>query len=220
MAYQSNLLGNLWTSYRQRRATPIAASEAQKSIAAGERAMRQRNIDRQFGMQERAYSDAASAAKMSGITDIAGMGLAYSLGSQRNKLLGGLLGAANPTSIPPGGMANLGGNTVPFLEKAKGFLGIGGEAGIGGTEEFIPGVTEGGFGALGTAGLAAGGGLLGSKTLQKLGVNKDISESLSYTAAGALAGSVIPGVGTLAGAAAGLGVSLLDDIGDFFGGLF
>jgi len=228
MAYQSNLLGNLWTGYRQRRATggrtltsaemrglldPIASSEARKSIAAGDRAQRQANIDRRFGLMERAYDDRQSAAKVSGMTDIAGMGLAYKLGSQRNQIMSGLLGGANE-----GVKATAAANFVP---------GVAGQAysaagtPVLATEAFGGAAVEaGGGGLLGAAGTAApyaAGGWVGSQALQGMGVGKDVAESVSYTAAGALAGSVIPGLGTAAGAAVGFGISLLDDV---FGGLF
>ena len=233
MPYQSNLLGDFWTSYRQRKATggrpftpgemrglldPLAAAEAQKAIAAGERQRQQQNFNRQMSLREQAYSDAARAAKVSGITDIASLGLSYDIGSKMTGGAGlkGLLGAANPGATPGGG-AN-------FLSTLGGGLGTStytpaSLAAGAGAEGFVPGVT-GAMPGLGAIGLAAGGGLLGKGLLQGLGINKDISESLSYTAAGAALGSVFPGVGTAIGAGVGLGISLLDDIGDFLGGLF
>ena len=220
--YQSGLLSNLWTGYRQRRATggrplvasemrglmdPIMAAESRKAIAAGDRSQRQANIDRRFGFMERAYDDQASAAKVSGLTDIAGMGLAYQLGSQRNKILGGLLGgAANPGAVAGGAAGGVAGT---FSTAASPFTGV------GPLQAFQNPATSAAWG--GPAAAAVVGGELGNQALQKTVFNEDISQSLSYTAAGALAGSVIPGLGTVAGAAVGFGVSLLDD---FFGGLF
>jgi hypothetical protein len=232
MPYQSNLLGNLWTSYRQRRATggrpliaqemrglidPLAAAESRKAIAAGERSRLQSNFNRQMELREKAYDDQARAAKVSGVTDLLGLGLQYDIGSRMvgGKGLGGLLGAANPGATGGGGanFLGLGGSVASTYTPASSVAGAGAEG-------FVPGLT-GTTSALGPAALGVAGGLGGSALLQGLGVGKDVAESASYTAAGALAGSAIaPGVGTLIGGGIGLGVSLLDDIGDFFGGLF
>jgi hypothetical protein len=197
---------------------PIAAGESRKAIAAGERARQQANFDRQMGLREQAYRDQQRAAKVSGVTDLLGLGLSYDIGSKMTGGAGirGLLGAANPGSTTGGGanFLGLGGGAAGAASYTPASLAAG-----AGAEGFIPGAT-GAVPGIGPIGLAVGGGLAGKGLLQGLGVNKDISESVSYTAAGAALGSVFPGVGTAIGAGIGLGISLLDDIGDFFGGLF
>ncbi len=81
MVYQSNLLGDFWTSYRQRRATggrpltssemrglldPMMGLEFQRGEAAAERARQQGNFNRQMSLQEQAVKDQARAAKIGG----------------------------------------------------------------------------------------------------------------------------------------------------------
>jgi hypothetical protein len=184
--------------------------------AAAERARLQGNVDREFAQREKLYDDQSRAAKVSGVTDLLGLGLDYNLGRQYANIYKGLLGggSANISQVPGsanllGGGSVLGGQAI----SSQGTPVLATEA-FGGSA-LAP--TAGAMPGAGAVGLAAGGGLLGSQLLQKAGINKDISESLSYTAAGAALGSVFPGVGTIAGGAIGFGVSLIDDV---FGGLF
>jgi hypothetical protein len=232
--YQSNLLSDYWVSQRQRRATgarpdttgerrgtmdALLSRDFQRGEAAAERGRLQGNWEQQFAQQQKLYDDQARAAKVSGVTDLLGLGLSYKLGSQYADMYKGLLGGS------VGGAANVGGVSGSANIVGGGSL-LGGQAissqgtPVLATEAFGGGALAPAQAALpgaGAVGLAAGGGLLGSSLLQKAGINKDISESLSYTAAGAALGSVFPGVGTAVGGAIGFGVSLIDDV---FGGLF
>lgn len=230
--YQSGLLGQTVTQMAQARATggrpltryemrgfldPVHQADAQRARDAGLLELQRSEFNQQMALRNKIYEDQAAAAKVSGITDLLGLGLSYKLGSQQNQIMKGLVGGAANEQARGGvgeGIKNLlgigGGSSVSAYTPAA-------EVGGFGAEGFIPGGAGGALPGAGPIALAAGGGLLGSKALQGIGVNKDISEGVSYTAAGAALGSVFPGIGTLAGGAIGLGISLIDDV---FGGLF
>jgi hypothetical protein len=237
MAYQTNLLGDFWTSYTQRRRTggrpltrrevgglldPLYASEAQKSIAAGARAEERRRFDLSYNLQKEAMDRQQRAATISGLTQLP---LTYGVAKQAGVLPegfellkpstwgGGGVGPANEaakTALGGTGIANTGGIAGMFSTPASPF------AGVGPLSEFA-GVGTGAPPAAAGIGAAVGPGLLGGAAgygLSKiLGANEDISQGLTYGAAGVAAGAAIGGpVGAAIGGLIGLGVSFLDDI--------
>src|SRR4030065_175616 len=88
MVYQSNLLGDFWTSYRQRRATggrpltsgemrglldPMMGLEFQRGEAAAERSRPQENFNRQMSLQEQAARNQNRAASIGGVAQLGGL---------------------------------------------------------------------------------------------------------------------------------------------------
>ena len=242
MPYQSNLIPDFWTSYRQRRATggrpltsremrgfldPLLGYASQREESAADRAQRQANVSRAMDMQQQQINDANQAAQVSGAADILGLGLAYKLGSQRNSLLGGLLGrgAAGAGASAPiaGGAGNIGGAFATggaLAPTASPFTGVGPLASFAGSGTETAGSLAGG-GLASSAGTGILGAGLGYGASKLLGANQDISQALSLGGAGAGIGFAVGGpVGAAVGGAIGVGASLLDDVGGFFGGLF
>ncbi|MGW8178946.1 MAG: hypothetical protein ACWGQW_09315 [bacterium] len=227
--YQSDYIPNFWASYRQRRATggrpltsgetrgllfPLAQAEASKAIAAGDRALQQYNINKRQQLVEQQINAQNRAAKVSGLTDIAGLGLAYKLGSERNQLFKGFLGGGAANAAGTGtalGSANTIGEA--FASTPSPFQGIGPLSSFqNASAPLTPAATAG-------AGLLGAGA--GAVTSNLLGANKDISQGLTLGGAGAGIGFAVGGpVGAAIGGGIGIGASLLDDVGDFFGGLF
>jgi hypothetical protein len=92
MAYQSNLLGDFWRSYRQKRigtGQPLSKNEmggllgpmleydARKASEAGERARVQGNSDRDFALREKTQKDQSTASMVSGVGQLAQLPMAY-----------------------------------------------------------------------------------------------------------------------------------------------
>ena len=198
MAYQSNLLGDFWTSYRQRRATggrpltsgemrglldPMMGLEFQRGEAAAERARQQENFNRQMSLQEQAVRNQNRAASIGGVAQLGGLlGQGY-LGYKGLQLAGQQVAS-----------------TSAFNQQLLGLLGGGGGAANAG----IAGTT-------GAANLA-GGMLPGSMAPGVVGgmspalAAEGAAGAAAPSAAAGVAGAALPGI---AGGVAGFGLSKL-----------
>lgn len=225
MPYQTNLLGDFWTSYRQRRATggrpltsgemrgllsPLASAEASKAIAAGEREAAQRRFDMSYNLQKTAMDRQQSAATMSGLIQLP---LSYGVAKQSG-LIPQSFNLLKPSTW--GGAANTGAAAAPAANAVTSTLPASAPAGIQQSVRLagdIAGPATAGLNyaaGLGPGLLGAGAGFGVSKLL---GANEDITQAVTGISGGAAAGFAIAGpVGAFFGGLIGAGLSFLDDI--------
>lgn len=111
MAYQSNLMGDFWRNYRQRRVgagnalsqneiggllTPMLDNNARMAQEAGQRDLQRSQFDRQMSLQERAQKSQNTAAIVGGVGQLAQLPMAYS--SAKNL---GWFGSKPPAPVSP-----------------------------------------------------------------------------------------------------------------------
>lgn len=117
MAYQSNLLGDFWQSYRQKKLGgakftrreagnllgPMLEYDARKAEEAGRREQQQNQFNASLSLQERARKDQQLAAAVSGVGQLATLPLGYKVGKD---LLGlGTKAAPTVTTTAQGAVA-------------------------------------------------------------------------------------------------------------------
>ena len=197
--------------------SPLAEAESTKAIAAADRELRQKNINRQLDFQQQALNNQQRAATISGLLQLP---LSYGIARQTG-LLPNLFGAANAQGGGLlGGSTNLGGSFATggaLAPQASPFTGVGPLSSFEGVGTGLTqGLTTGT--ALGTAGAGLLGGNVLGPTLNKIlpgggQFGEAVGSGAGGALAGAAAGSILPGVGTLVGSAIG-------GLVGFVGGLF
>jgi hypothetical protein len=202
----------------------LLSRDFQRGESAAERARLQSNYNQEFAQREKLYDDQSRAAKVSGVTDLLGLGLNYSLGRQYANIYKGLLGggvggAANIGGVT--GSANIGGvfatggqlapPASPFV--GKGMLSA--YEGVG-TSGLLGGLSTGA--ALGAAGAGFAGSSFLGPTLDKfLPGGGKFGQTVAGTAGGALAGLA---AGAAAGAGLGVPGAIIGGLVGFVGSLF
>lgn len=175
MAYQSNLMGDFWRGYKQKRIgtgmplsqnemtglmSPMLQYDAQKADAYNLREQQASEFNRRMSLAEQAQKDQANANKISGVTQLAMLPMAY----QSAKGLGWVGGGTAPA--PAAQAPNLLSSGVPTTNvapySAQGSVGAAGTAG-GVQYASTAGLASEATGTAGTAGygMAEGAGSAG-----------------------------------------------------------
>ncbi len=226
MAYQSNLLGDFWRGYRQRRIGsgmplsqneiggllgPMLANDARKAREQGLLDEQRRRFDLQ-------REDQQMAGKVAGVGQLAQLPIAYGAAKSMGWLGGGAAtaqGAVAPAAASTLGAQGLASAAYPGI--AGGTAAPGAVGGMSAVGAGSPGLlaTAAPFAAAGGAGLL-GGALLGP-TLDKIlpgggKTGKAVGGAAGGAIAGAAAGSIVPGVGTVVGGLIGGAIGAISSL--------
>lgn len=226
MAYQTNLLGDFWRGYRQRRIGsgmplsqneiggllgPMLANDAAKARQQGLLDEQRRRFDLQRKDQE-------MAGKVAGVGQLAQLPIAYGAAKSMGWIggAGTAQGAVAPAAASPLGAQGLASAAYPGIAGGTAAPGaVGGMSAVGGAESAGLLSTAAPLAAAGGAGLL-GGALLGP-TLDKIlpgggKTGKAVGGAAGGALAGAAAGSIVPGVGTVVGGLIGGAIGAISSL--------
>jgi hypothetical protein len=188
MAYQSNLMGDFWRGYKQKRIgtgmplsqnemtglmSPMLAYDAQRADAASLREQQASEFNRKMNLAEQAQKDQANANMVGGVTQMAMLPMAY----QSGKSMGWWGGSTAPSTVAPATTPNLlagapASNVAAYSAQGSvGAAGTGAAGAAGGAQAAVvpmanaapyaaaPALSYGAGGEVG-AGLGSSGGLM------------------------------------------------------------